>query len=332
MRETPVAARTFLTVQALIVLACASQASANLGSFAPADGYSLSVYSGGYNWCDVAYYNAGAYGPNSGGGPGPTLQAPYTGNWNILSQAGGMLPTAALRAATIGSAPPYPTSNPSGVPVYLVGDHSPGRTDNSSLAFRNDMPAGSVGPALYDYTFDTYDSGGPVPSSVTTGIVSFDIFFATSPNSPNNTGGPPLDRFTQSFRDSSGNIGAQWGYGVDNTIMWRANPSGPWNYTSYVANAGLWDGMSVSIDLTNDTFALNYYDVVANTTYNLAPAGTPLGTPMANFAGLRWQLEDGTNGGVGGKNFFDDAKLTIPAPSALALLGVGALAAARRRR
>jgi hypothetical protein len=53
---------------------------------------------------------------------------------------------------------------------------------------------------------------------------------------------------------------------------------------------------------------------------------------MANFTSLRWQLEDGTNGGVGGKNFFDDATFVIPAPPAAVALGMGLLLTGRRRR
>ena len=48
--------------------AAAPSALAILGSFGPSDGYSLSVYSGSVNWCDVSYYNAGGYGINAGNG------------------------------------------------------------------------------------------------------------------------------------------------------------------------------------------------------------------------------------------------------------------------
>jgi MYXO-CTERM domain-containing protein len=214
----------------------------------------------------------------------------------------------------------------------MVGDHGPGRTDNSSLAFRNDTTQGSAGPAIYDYSLDQYDTGGPAPASITSGSVAYGIYFNTSPSDPIVQGARPFDRFTQSLMDASGNIGVQWGYARDNEMLWRANASGPWNYTGVHANAGLWDGITLTLDLTNSTFGLNYFNVVANTTTTLAPAGTAMGTPMANFTGLRWRLEDGTNGGVGGKNFFDDASVSVPAPGAFALLGLGGLALGRRRR
>ena len=131
--------------------------------------------------------------------------------------------------------------------------------------------------------------------------------------------------------DSSGNIGLQWGYARDNEIIWRDSPSNPWNYTGLITN-GAWDGINATIDLTADTFKLTFFDLVNNITTVLAPTGTALGTPMTNFTALRWQMEDGENTGVGGKNFFDDASFSIPAPSSVALLGLGALAASRRRR
>jgi hypothetical protein len=332
MSKTLSASRVLLS--SVVVASAASQACAVLGSFSASYGYSLSVYSGNVNWCDVSYYNAGAYGAFAGGGPGPTLHTPNSGLWTVVGQAGGFFPTSAQRNAAIAGAPPYPTTLPAGTqPIYIVGDHGPGRTDNSSLAFRNDTVGGSVGPAVYQYTLDTYDTGGPVPSSVTSGTVSYGIYFATSPNSPPDpSGAPGADRFTQSFMDSSGNIGAQWGYCVDNQLVWRSSASGPWNYTGIFANAAMWDGISAQINLTNDTFQLDYYDVGTNTWTTLAPAGTPLGVPMGNFTALRWQLEDGTNGGVGGKNFFDDATFVIPAPPAAGVLGLGLLVACRRRR
>jgi hypothetical protein len=329
MSKTSVSARKVFF--GLTLVAAASQAHANLGTFSANEGYSLSIFTGTQNWCDVTMYNAGQYGPNSGGGPGPIGIAPSSSNWSVLPGAGGFYPNAAGRNAAYGTAPPYPAVAPAGVPVYIVGNHGPGRTDNSSLAFRNDTPAGSVGPARYDYNFDTYDTGGPAAASVTSGPVSFNIFMASSPGVPGGTGQHFPQKFHQSFMDSAGNIGAQWGYALDNEIIWRDGPSSLWNYTGLYTN-GAWDGMTVNIDLTADTFELKFFDAAGNITTTLAPAGTPLGTPMTNFTSLRWQLEDGINAGVGGKNFFDDAKLTIPAPGSLALLGLGALAASRRRR
>jgi len=328
--KTHTTARTFFFGSA--ILASAGIAQAHLGSFAPSDGYSLSVYSGAYNWCDVAYYNAGQYGPNSGGGPGPSLHVPNSALWKIDSTtAGGFFGSAANRSATVGTAPPYPTTNPLGAPAYIVGDHGPGRTDNSSLAVRNDNPLGSVGPMKYTYDFDTYDTGGPVAASVTTGQVSFDLFMAATPGGPGGTGAFAGEKFTQSFMDASGSIGAQWGYARDNEIIWRAGNTGFWNQTGLFTN-GAWDGISTTIDLSAQTFELKFFDVVNNLWTTLAPAGTALGNSMGNFAKLGWQMEDGVHGGLGGKNFFDDAKLTIPSPGAVALLSIGALAASRRRR
>ncbi len=323
-----------LLLSSVVVASAASQACAVLGSFSPSYGYNLNVFAGSVNWSDVSYYNAGSYGVFAGGGPGPTLITPDSGSWRVVGQVGGYFTSSAMRNGAVGGAPPYPTTLPSGtLPIYIVGDHGPGRTDNSSLAFRNDTVGGTVGPAVYDYTMDLYDTGGIVPSTVTSGIVSFGIYFSTSPNMPPNPAGTPApDRFTQSFRDSSGNIGAQWGYATDNEIVWRSNISGPWNYTGLYANAGMWDGISAQIDLSSDTFQLDYYNVATNTWTVLAAAGTPLGTAMTDFTGLRWQLEDGTNGGVGGKNFFDDATFVIPSPGSAGVLALGALAACRRRR
>lgn len=315
-----------------VVGAAALPASAHLGSFAPADGYTLSLFSGPVNWCDVSYYNAGAYGPNSGGGPGPTNIVPDSGLWRVVGPVGGFYPTAAARNAAVGGAPPYPTSAPGSLPIYIVGDHGPGRTDASSLAFRNDTPRGT-GAAVYDYSIDTYDTGGVAPAAVTGGPVSHQIYLRPNPSDPPNPDGTPAgDKFSLGFMDSVGNIGAQWGYARDNEIYWRPGSAGPWTYTGIYADPGDWDGVRIDIDLTADTFSLDYYDVSSTTWLNLAPAGTPLGAAMGNFTTLRWLLEDGVNSGVGGKNFFDDSSFIIPAPGAAGLLALAGAAAARRRR
>lgn len=307
-----------------LVASFATPASAYLGSFSPNDGYNIVQ-----PWVDVSYYNAGAYGVNAGGG-GWTQIAPDSGRWKVVGQVGAFYTTSAARAAATSGAPPYPAPGP-GLPIYIVGDHGPGRTDNSSLAFRNDTVAGT-GAANYDYSIDTYDTGGTPAASITSGTVSAQMYFLPNPDVPTQPGTRAGDKFHMSFVDSSGNVGAQWGYARDNEVYWRAGSSGPWTYTSIIANSGNWDGVRISIDLTADTFALDYFKVATSSWVNLAPAGTPLGATMNNLTNIGWHLEDGTNNGVGGKNFFDDFTVNIPAPGAAGLLGLAGLAAMRRKR
>ncbi|MFO0837643.1 MAG: PEP-CTERM sorting domain-containing protein [Phycisphaerae bacterium] len=304
-----------------------------LGSFRPQDGYSLSVYSGSYNWCDVSYYNSGQHGPNAGGGPGPTLWAPNNGNWKTTGQAGGFFATAAARTAAIGTAPPYPpTAQPGMAAAYMVGNHFPGRgNDGSNLAFRNDTPQGT-GDATYDYSIDTYDTGGPVPSSVISGTVSTQFYLMPDPGSTPGSGAPARDKFVLSLKDSSNSTGFEWGYADDNEVYWRQGSSGAWNYTGVYANAGNWDGVKLSIDLTGQTFGIDYYDVSSNTWSVMVPSGTALGAPMQNLTTLGWRLADAVSLGVGGKNFFDDFSFNIPEPTTALLLGVGGLALLARRR
>ncbi len=321
----------------LALAAAASPAMAYLGSFRPADGYTLSVPSGGpASWCDVSYYNAGQWGANAGGAPNPFNVTPNAGLWKLdaTSQVGAFFTTSAARNA---STPPtltnYPTTVPSNTaPVYIVGDHSPGRFfDGGALAVRNDTPAGT-GAMSYSYNLDTYDTGGPVPSSVTSGNVGVKFYYQASPEQPPIAGTRAPDKFTMSFRDSVGNTGLQWGYTRDNEVVWRN--SAIWNYTGiYAGNYPTnWDGVSASIDLTSGTFKLEYYIDASSTWVTLAAAGTPLANPMGNFTNLGWKMEDAVNLGLGGKNFFDDFSFSIPAPGPMALLGLGGLIAGTRRR
>jgi len=313
--------------------AAAPSALAILGSFGPSDGYSLSVYSGSVNWCDVSYYNAGGYGINAGNGPGPTFINPDSGKWRVVGPVGGFFTSAANRAAGTAGAPAYsPTMPANTAPAYMVGGHFPGRNgDGYNLAFRNDTPAGT-GPCKYEYDLDVYDTGGPIPTSVTSGIVTTQFYFMADPDMPQQPGSPPRDKFTLSWKDSSGNIGLEFGYTRANEITWRSVAGGSWNYTGVFSNPGSWDGVKMSLDLTNDTFQFDYYDVINNTWTTFAPAGTPMGASMNNFSTLRWQLEDATSLGLGGKNMFDDFSFSVPAASAATLMALGLGAFARRRR
>ncbi len=339
MNRTTTRSLSVRTALLAVAAGAASPAMAYLGSFLSADGYTLSVPSGGpASWCDVSYYNAGQWGANAGGAPNPFNVNPNSALWSIdpTSQVGGFFSTSAARNA---STPPtlgaYPTTVPANtVPVYIVGNHWPGRfNDGGALAVRNDTPAGT-GAMSYSYKLDTYDTGGPVPSSVTSGNVGVKFFYQASPEQPPVAGVRAADKFTMSFRDNSGNVGLQWGYTRDNEVVWRN--SGAWVYTGIYAGLypNNWDGVKADIDLTAGTFKLEYYVDATSTWLTLAPAGTPLANPMGDFSQLGWKMEDAVNLGLGGKNFFDDFSFTYPTPTpgTLALLGLGGAIAGRRRR
>ena len=309
--------RTFQTSLLLLLSLCIlcilnPRAQAYLGSFEPADGYTLSVIPGTPPsvFTDVTYYNAGQFGANAGGGT-PTQITFNTGSWKLLTEPGAFYATSAIRNGYLGSTPPYPaTVGPSGIPVYIVGNHFGGRTGFSALALRSDTVA-PIGPMEYNYSLDTYDFGGPAPSSITNGIVSTDFFFCPNPVDQLTT-----EKFIMSFVDSGGNVGMQLGYTRDNQVYWRPGNSGAWTYPGITADSTNYDGFQVDIDLTNDTFALSYYDVSTNVTSTLAAAGTPLGNAMTDLTNLRWWLDDQTILGVGGKNFFDDFSFhVVPEPS-----------------
>lgn len=311
---------------AVCVLAAASNSFAYLGSFAPADGYALPY---GDVSKDVTYYNAGQYGPNAGGGGGPTGIIQDTGLWSLVSPVGGYFSNVADRAAYTSGGPPYGVSGTNALGAYLIGAHFSGRNlDGYNLAMRNDTPVGT-GPAVYDYSLDSFDFGGVAPANVTSGPVDLQFYFCPNPGDTPQPGGRPSDKFTLSLRDSSGNVGLQWGYLRDNSVVWRTSSSNPWNTTAFIADQSDWDGVKIGLDLTTATFSIDYFDKSALTWTNIVPAGTGMGMAMGDLTVLRWQLEDGLSAGVGGKNFFDDFSTTVPEPSSVVLVallfaGIGA--------
>lgn len=313
-----------------VCLASFGTAHAYLGSFTPNDGYYVQS---GVILGDVSIYNAGASGPNAGGGPGPIQINADSGLWKLVSPVGGYFTSVATRNAAVGAGPSYPTNPPNTAAAYIVGNHTSGRfNDGSNLAIRNDTPAGT-GPMIYNYSLDTYDFGGPVPATITSGPVSTQFYFCPNPGDTPNPGTLVGDKFTLSFMDSIGNVGLQWGYARDNSVYWRTSSSNPWTPTAFIADQTNWDGLKVDIDLTADTFGMDYYDVSANTWTNIVPSGTALGMPMQNLTTLQWQLEDNLSAGVGGKNFFDDFSFTVvPEPSTLVLAGSAVAILLWRRR
>jgi len=320
---------------AISVVVCTSMptASAYLGSFSPSDGYDVQS---GLVYGDVSYYNAGEYGVNAGNGAGPTQIATGNGLWSVQGAVGGYFSSLANRATYTSAYPPYRNTGTGALAAYIVGNHGPGRTDGSSLAIRNDTPLGVTGPLVYDYLLDTFDFGGVAPTSVTSGTLQVGLYFCPNPgDSAPAPDGSFSDKFTMSLVDNVGNIGLQWGYARDNSVTWRDSPTSAWNATAFVADQTNWDGIRFDLDLTSHTFAMDYFDVSANTWTNVVPVGTAMGQMMNNFTTIQWQLEDGLAAGVGGKNFFDDFYFTTPVPEpasiAITIAGIALLLASRRK-
>ena len=255
-----------------------------------------------------------------------------TGAWTLLTQAGAFFPTTAIRNAVVGGAPPYPAFPATAVPDYIIGNHPGGRT-GGALALRNE--GGANGAMEYNYLLDSVDFGGPTPASVTGGSVLTQFYFC--PNGMDNN--PTAEKFIMSFRDSTGNTGLQVGYRHDNQVQWRPGSSGAWTATGITADSLAYDGFRVDLNLSSDTFQLEYFDVSASTWSTLAVAGTPLGASMLNLTDLRWKLDEftvaGDPSGYAGKNFFDDFSFKVnpvPEPSTCLLMLTGLCGLLIRRR
>ncbi|MCY2928757.1 MAG: PEP-CTERM sorting domain-containing protein [Planctomycetota bacterium] len=328
--------RTLVLCLALLaLLGAASPSYALLGGFENADGYVFAYSSYFSNWVDVAYYNAGQWGANAGGAPLPVEVNFNTGLWKLTSSPGSFFDSTATRLTWAGSTAPYPPTTAAlqaaTIPAYFIGNHFGGRLGTTALALRN---ATVYGPITYDYRLDTYDFGGPAPASVTSGTVRTGFYFQPNPGDTIvNPNGQSPEKFIMSFTDGTGSVGLQWGYARDNSVQWRPGNSGPWTNSGIISDDTNYDGVTVDLNLTTQTFKIDYFDISTATTTTIAPAGTALGNSMSDLTHLGWSLTDNLYSGVGGKNFFDDFSFrVVPEPATLSLVVIGGLAALRKRR
>ncbi len=315
----------------VVLVGATTPAQAYLGSFNTLLGDGYDVQSG-FVYGDVSYYNAGQYGANAGGGPGPTQITADSGLWSVTGEVGGYFDNSTDRGNYTLGFPPYPAANPGNqIGAYIVGGHFGGRTDNYALALRNDQGSG---PMTYDYLLDSFDFGGVAPASITTGVVEVGFYFCPNPGDAASISGLN-DKFTMTFKDSSGNVGFQFGYDRDNLVTYRANPSTAWISTTITADQNFYDGVRFDIDLTNETFSFDYFDFTASSWTNIV-TGAAMYQAMDDLSVLGWQLEDGIlAGNLLGKNLFDDFSFgePVPEPTSLALIAlVGAIAVGFRRR
>lgn len=300
------------------VLAMVSASHAYLGGFESADGYQPFLNM-------VQNYNAGQYGVNSGYvAPSPVAIAPNSGLWQAL--AGGF---------NSGSAISYVTGHQFRDRTYTNTNGGSGLASDQALVITTGHEGWS-GPALkYKYNVDASDLGGVAPSTTGNTTVKLSFWVDGYLYGSEFGGSVPEGYFGNeiNFADGSGNVGFSLGltqHASGDTITY-------WNGASMVdsgivSSGSKFDRWDISLDLASDTFSASYFHFNTSTAYNLVN-NMPMMSAMGAFEAMNFR----SSAGVNNTKFFavDDFAFfvrDVPTPGALALLGLGGLAAVRRRR
>lgn len=300
-----------VSVAGLAVAAASTPARAWLGGFEPADGYQ-----GFLN--QVQIYNAGQYGVNSGYvAPSPVAITPGSGLWTAISGGTGL--------------------------AYATGHFALDRQyQNSGIGTINDQglvitthDQGWGGPAQrYKYNVDSQDLNGVPPPSTAGQKIRMSYWSRGGlPGDPTGVNGVPYGYFGNSveFADSSGNIGFRVGLthraGGNIVTYWNGSSMFESSLIHFGSKFDRWD---VTLDLGTQQVTASYFNFILGTTTPVI-ANVPLMTPMSNFSSMFFQSSSGVTNAkqwaVDDFTFF-----TVPAPSAAGVLGLGGLAALRRRR
>lgn len=292
----------------LALCALAGTASANLGSFELNDGY-------GDFLNEVRQSNQGEFG-FANGGPGgvQTPITPGTGLWYGIS--GTM----------------FPSFN-TGATAYATGHSGYQYTGNQGLVITTGCD-GWAGPALkYGYRVDSRDLGGVSPAATGGQIVNISFWTRPFLHGTGEQGGLGAGTIgdTVEFVDSLGNVGFSVGLVQPGTTTDYVafNNTGSYTTTSIVS-AGAYSRWDIKLDLALQTVTASYFDGGTSIYTNLL-ANAPLAASMADFNRLYFESSAGVNNAKSWA--LDDFSMNAtPAPGGVALLGIGAIFAARRRR
>lgn len=296
--------------QRFCLVAClglAQPAFGYLGGFEDQDGY----LNGGTNPIrDVSGYNAGQYGTNNGG-PG--------GSFTNITPNTGLFFKNDIGDISVGE----------GELVALGLAH----TGFSGLVLRASAAFGDTAGdgANYRYTFDERDFNGQTPSSVTSGVVSFD-YWSRPQTSFFQSGTVTTTEFLNANGDTVFAVGTlgQGSFTSRPIIQWM--DAGGWHNTGIEGNNADWDHIMLSFDLSADLVSFSFYSSLDLQTYSFA-SNVAAAKPIDSLSGIRFTAAPDT-----AENAYDDfaasVPVAVPEPGAvwMALIGGMQCLVLRRRR
>ncbi len=209
------------------------------------------------------------------------------------------------------------------------------------LVVRNDSPASNY---RFSYGFTPFDLGGANPNSIsgpgTSVAISFDVQPVFFQNSSMNNNAAML---TMAFGGTATNPGVKIGFSDNNNLMYSDSAGNLQTYTTNQLFTS-WHRITLTMYFDTSTYDLVVQPLQTNpgmesSTYTpfatwTVGTGLPMANSLTSMTRLYWEVFTDPENNLGWhKGFFDNFHGDyVPAPGAAGLLGLGALAAMRRRR